>query len=142
MIKPWSTVFTLLTLGLLSLITFAPGSKLGELSTIFDPLYNLIFYSPFDDTPFSINYTHIEVGGHFFIFLAVGLILRQWLAKYSPWLCLIILLIIAGSSEFGQSLVVGRTTGLDDFLINIIAGSIGVFISNIFQTNRKLAQIS
>jgi len=142
MIKPWPFIFTLLTMSLLALITFASGNKLGELSTIFDPLYNITFYSPFDDTPFSINYTHIEVGGHFFIFLAVGLVLRQWLVKLSPWICLIILSLIAGSSEFGQGLVVGRTTGWDDFLINIIAGSIGVFISNIFQTNRKLAQIS
>ena len=142
MTKHITFIFSLITIGLLALITFASGSNVSELSLIFRPLYDVTFYSPFDNKGFHINHTHLEMGGHFFIFFAVGLVIRQWLVKQTPWICLVILAIIAGSSELGQSLAMDRTTSWDDFSINIIAGSIGILMSNIFVPEKRMTQFS
>jgi len=135
-------MFSVTALGLLTLITFASGKSLAELSTFFGSLFNITLYSPFDNTPILIKNSYVEVGGHFFIFLLVGLALRQWLIKQSIWLSFIVLSVIAGSSELGQMLAVGRGTSWDDFIINFVAGSIGLFMSNTLKTHREISQAS
>jgi len=140
--KYLTLVFSVTVLGLLTLITFASGQNLAELSTFFGSLFNITLYSPFDNTPILIKNSYLEVGGHFFIFLLVGLVLRQWLIEQSIWLCLITLSVIAGSSELGQMLAIGRGTSWDDFIINLVAGSIGLFVSNAFSNHREIPQAS
>jgi len=131
-------MFSITVFSLLILITFASGKNLAELSNFFGSLFNISFYSPFDNTQIHIKNIYVEVGGHFFIFFLVGLILHQWLFKQPVLLCFISLFVIAGASELGQILAIGRGTSWDDFIINLIAGSIGLLIANTLKTRREI----
>jgi len=142
MIKYATLILTLLTLGLLALITFASGTNLSQLSSTLGSFFNITLYSPIDNMPIIIKNSYVQAGGHFFVFLLAGLTVRQWLINQSPWTCLIILWTIAGLSELGQSLAIDRSTSWDDFAINILAGSIGIFISNALRLNNWIARVS
>ena len=141
MTKYTTLLFTILTLGLLILITFASASNLNLIYQFFGSFFNITFYSPFDNAPITINNAHIQTGGHFFIFLLVGLTLRQWLINQPPVVCLMTLIVIAGSSELAQSLAIDRSTSWEDFSVNMLAGSIGILISNSFKTSKQTAQL-
>jgi len=66
--------------------------------------------------------------GHFSIFLLLGAVLGFNMRKIGVVYSLSILSAFGVLTEIMQMLVIGRTTSIDDFLVDVIAGAIGIAV--------------